>query len=199
MNTLVKRLLIALGAGIVAFNLTALAAWESGRSGMGVAAHEQTDDCFREVAQVLDKYFADHQKLLEAGSGFGRRDGWGNPIVYEPHGKTYTLRSLGADGKPGGAGIDADSTYKEKGARAHAPTLNQFLSSPKLNAARQNFLTCCLVHGALWAFIVASSFKDLEASSIRRTGTVIGLLIVFAITLLGAIIQFSLELVPSGH
>jgi general secretion pathway protein G len=35
-------------------------------------------------------------------------DPWGNPYVYQSNGSTYVLRSLGADGTPGGAGKDAD-------------------------------------------------------------------------------------------
>lgn len=39
------------------------------------------------------------------------RDPWGNPYVYRPAAagnQPYTLYSLGADGKPGGEGFDAD-------------------------------------------------------------------------------------------
>jgi general secretion pathway protein G len=35
-------------------------------------------------------------------------DPWGNPYVYQSNGSTYVLRSLGADGTPGGVGKDAD-------------------------------------------------------------------------------------------
>ncbi len=40
-------------------------------------------------------------------------DEWGNPLQYESPGKhkpSYDLASWGADGKPGGTGIDADIT-----------------------------------------------------------------------------------------
>lgn len=36
------------------------------------------------------------------------RDGWGRPIRYLVVGETVTLRSLGADGEPGGRGQDSD-------------------------------------------------------------------------------------------
>ncbi|MGH8305381.1 MAG: type II secretion system major pseudopilin GspG, partial [Steroidobacteraceae bacterium] len=39
------------------------------------------------------------------------KDPWGNPYQYAfpgTHGKTYDLYSLGADGQPGGDGINAD-------------------------------------------------------------------------------------------
>jgi general secretion pathway protein G len=35
-------------------------------------------------------------------------DPWGNAYVYEPDGTSVILYSLGADGKPGGEGTDAD-------------------------------------------------------------------------------------------
>jgi type II secretory pathway pseudopilin PulG len=36
------------------------------------------------------------------------QDGWGNPFRFEKTGDGLTVTSLGADGKPGGAGADAD-------------------------------------------------------------------------------------------
>ena len=35
-------------------------------------------------------------------------DPWGNEYVYEASGRTFTLMSYGADGRPGGEGNDAD-------------------------------------------------------------------------------------------
>lgn len=37
-------------------------------------------------------------------------DGWGNPLVYETEGnnRTYRIKSLGADGREGGEGVDFD-------------------------------------------------------------------------------------------
>jgi general secretion pathway protein G len=36
------------------------------------------------------------------------RDAWRNPMVYSSDGQTWELLSYGADGKPGGIGLDAD-------------------------------------------------------------------------------------------
>lgn len=42
-------------------------------------------------------------------------DPWGNPYVYEPQADSYlVLYSLGADGKPGGEGTDADVGFLPK-------------------------------------------------------------------------------------
>jgi general secretion pathway protein G len=35
-------------------------------------------------------------------------DGWGKPYEYSSQGGSYTIRSLGKDGKVGGEGVDAD-------------------------------------------------------------------------------------------
>lgn len=35
-------------------------------------------------------------------------DPWGNPYTYSTDGSSYTITSLGRDGKPGGEGVDAD-------------------------------------------------------------------------------------------
>jgi general secretion pathway protein G len=41
------------------------------------------------------------------------KDRWGHDWVYSSDGKSYVLKSLGKDGKPGGTGDDADITYDE--------------------------------------------------------------------------------------
>jgi general secretion pathway protein G len=35
-------------------------------------------------------------------------DAWGKPYEYKSEGGSFTIRSLGKDGKPGGEGVDAD-------------------------------------------------------------------------------------------
>lgn len=43
------------------------------------------------------------------------KDAWGTPFFYESPGRDgpFDLRSLGADGKPGGAGLDADLDLRD--------------------------------------------------------------------------------------
>jgi len=40
------------------------------------------------------------------------QDPWGKPYVYESNGSTYSITSLGRDGKQGGEGVDADIVRK---------------------------------------------------------------------------------------
>jgi general secretion pathway protein G len=41
-------------------------------------------------------------------------DPWDNDYIYEGDGKSFTIKSLGADGVEGGEGYDADLTYPKK-------------------------------------------------------------------------------------
>lgn len=71
----------------------------------------------------LQTFFQQHQRILgrfpSEQEGFKRLvevkliaaepvDPWGHPYVYRYDGKTGNVLSLGADGKPGGTGEDAD-------------------------------------------------------------------------------------------
>lgn len=40
------------------------------------------------------------------------QDPWGKPYAYESNGSSYSITSLGRDGKPGGEGVDADIVRK---------------------------------------------------------------------------------------
>lgn len=41
------------------------------------------------------------------------KDGWGQPFHYESDGNNYTLKSLGADKRDGGDGVDRDITQDD--------------------------------------------------------------------------------------
>ncbi len=81
---------------------------------------DSTELTIKAVVQALEMYKVQHgefptteqglqvlvdQRILSALKG----DAWGHPLVYARNGgKSFTLNSLGADGKPGGQGFDAD-------------------------------------------------------------------------------------------
>ena len=46
--------------------------------------------------------------------GYRRSDLWDNPFVYTSDGETWRLVSYGADGKPGGIGLDTDIIIDDK-------------------------------------------------------------------------------------
>ena len=40
-------------------------------------------------------------------------DGWNHPLLYQVEGNTFTITSLGRDGRPGGVGVDCDRTNSQ--------------------------------------------------------------------------------------
>ncbi len=56
------------------------------------------------VAELAESAPAGFGPLIEAAS----TDAWGNPVVIERAGDTWSVVSFGADGEPGGEGLDAD-------------------------------------------------------------------------------------------
>ena len=50
-------------------------------------------------------------------------DPWGRPVVYsiDANGHSFKLTSLGADGKPGGSGVDRDLTSPSGASAGHGP------------------------------------------------------------------------------
>src|SRR5262249_27553712 len=68
-------------------------------------------------------------------------DAWGRPFHYQVAGNSYDLYSLGRDGQPGGAGLDADLHAGKGDPRIEPLTLWQFASSADTAGIR---LTCVL-------------------------------------------------------
>ncbi|MEX2672831.1 MAG: type II secretion system protein GspG [Phycisphaeraceae bacterium] len=56
---------------------------------------------------------AEHEPGEARWTRAATRDNWDRPLHYEPTEDGYELRSLGADGEPGGDGADADLDYHE--------------------------------------------------------------------------------------
>jgi hypothetical protein len=62
----------------------------------------------------------------------GPLDGWDNPLKYELHGDTFTVCSLGRDGRPGGVGLDADLCGpRQDDAPPKDPHASLFLDRPE--------------------------------------------------------------------
>lgn len=85
-----------------------------------------------ELSKALDMYYTDCLKypselnsLLNKDSGCSNwgpspyikkgalKDPWGNDFIYELQGSNFTLISLGADGRDGGEGNDADVSNED--------------------------------------------------------------------------------------
>jgi len=62
----------------------------------------------------VEESFDDTQRLHASFFKMAQTDAWGHPIQYERTDSGYTLQSLGADGKVGGEGIDADLSFADQ-------------------------------------------------------------------------------------
>lgn len=102
-------------------------------SGMQKSKQKQTKIVLSNVAQALQSYYADCNKMPASINGLAEatddcsnwgpepylkksklKDAWGNELVYEPSGSNFTLKSLGKDGKEGGSKFDKDISFEEE-------------------------------------------------------------------------------------
>lgn len=150
--------------GIVVFNMTATLGWMGCQQAIVGRAGATTTERLSSLSKQLHAYQEASGRFpvaLQDLRFLDRFDGWGHAIVYVHHGTRFTLRSLGADGKEGGEGIDqdvghdGDHSYQKSG----TATLWQFLFSPSLVGERTSFFLICFVHGLLWGAIVHAAEK----------------------------------------
>jgi len=88
------------------------------------------------VEQALDAYRIRHGTFPSTEEGLRAlvtkritkelpKDAWKNEFIYERHDKdSYTLKSLGADGKPGGSGDDEDYVLKGTYPKGYYPSVD---------------------------------------------------------------------------
>jgi hypothetical protein len=116
-------------------------------------------------------------------------DMWDHPYQYRVEGDSFELFSLGADGKPGGLGRDADLYPSSMGRPPEVPTLRQFTFDLPTEGVQR---TCILAGmcAALVCLLVTRSRRGARLLS-RMAVTVIGAIII-------AIALSALQL-PASH
>lgn len=159
------RFVVALLVGVTVFGIALLSAWRSVPGLIGFAPwHTRADmkDIHERIAQFrlsqgrLPESLAElrgaeeHLRVDENGQVL---DGWGNPFLYTPKGSTYSLVSLGRDGRPGGVGLDRDVSRPDD--PPSRPTLQQFMFEMRtegvvFSSAVAGILTFLLSLVALW-------------------------------------------------
>lgn len=154
--------------------------------------HKQAFRSILDLTQILDDYHKENASYPKALADLNGRlpagleldpsgqilDPWNHPFEYQPDGKSYTLRSLGLDGKPGGPGLatdlDARDVVKQQGSyplRLHIrPTFWQYTSD--INKSRPVILSCILAG----VFASVACFLTLRAPRHRLVGTIARLL-----------------------
>jgi general secretion pathway protein G len=77
---------------------------------MLLEAHRATRGSYPPDLDTLERFVSDHDARLGHFLAEARHDAWGGALVYAPavSGGAFSLRSLGADGRPGGEGADLD-------------------------------------------------------------------------------------------
>lgn len=121
-------------------------------------------------------------------------DAWHRPIIYRVQGNTYTLASLGRDGKPGGVGLDCDLTGVTPNSAQAAIPLVEVLLDP-LARGLEIVALCC------GAFTAATIFQAIGKDDLRRKN-IFSTLSTIAVTLIAACVVAMIVTIlhiPSGH
>lgn len=131
-----KALIISALFGLAVFLITTVTVWRS--TGIGYynnyAVQNKTFADMRSILIAIEEYRLKHnvappelkivankidtatnfyRTKIEAKPGDLLYDGYGNRYIYTTTGTSYTLTSLGRDGKPGGKGYDSEIIYAD--------------------------------------------------------------------------------------
>lgn len=148
-----ERLALSALVGVLILVVTILADWLTYRGRFSLADPQATTraalfgfaraldkriETGEALPQVLDELRPD--ELYRMSPYYGGKlkdivaayvDAWGHPLRYEANGTTYSLQSLGRDGRPGGSGFDADLGSDEvDGHKARASLLDFLREQP---------------------------------------------------------------------
>ncbi len=193
-NAAIARLVVALIAGGAVAALIIGVPWLAG--GMWKVRYDQyvTQRAFAFLSEAIATYEEQNGRFPESLDDLDDRapvedwrrsikyDGWERPIEYVVEGGSYTLRSLGRDGEPGGVGLDCDLIHLDPTPPESTPTRGQILSDPGIGWIIQVGLAAGLVACVLTLLLVKP--KHL-ASKRLRSFTVCMLITLFGATFIG--------------
>lgn len=132
-------------------------------------------------------------------------DYWGCPLFYSVHGTSYTLKSYGRDGKPGGSGFDRDLdasnttqsldfTNPATWANPPMPSLRQFL----FELPSGGMVLSCVLSGYI-AFLATLALvrpEKLAKSHVKGLALSIALTVLATVFFAAIIMQLH---IPTGH
>jgi hypothetical protein len=108
---------------------------------------------------------------LQAQAANQRLDRWNHPLEYHPHENgEYDLFSLGRDGRPGGAGLDADLYHDRREGKLARPTLSQFVFTLDGNEIYHwtfliaGFAAACVTFTTVFQSLAFQSRKQVESN-----------------------------------
>ncbi len=195
------RFAVAAGvAGAVAL-IAILVAWaELGQEWHLNALQRRTQDGLERIGRAVETYREKTGSLPAALDDLPDMqqvhpvDSWRRPFLYSVQGTSYTLTSLGRDGKPGGVGIDCDLTHHDPNPPEAFPTLYQFIREFQ----SQGIVVTCLVAGFLAGVVTWLLAKPSRWTRENAVALVVGLVA----TVIGSVIVGALLAhlhIPTGH
>jgi hypothetical protein len=196
------RLLAAAAVGLAAASTAYLCAY----SNMRDHSNYRLDDYVQHELNMLEEAVEKHRRTtgrlpaslteLEGVKDRHRLNGagqvidmWEHPFQYRVEGETFTLYSLGREGRSGGEGLDADIYPSSAGRPIESPTLRQFTFDLPTRGVQ---LTSLLAG-------VCAGLVCLRSSRNRRG---VGWLALVVATALGAVliaVVLSFLHIPTGH
>ncbi len=205
MGSKTKRFVVAFATGLIAFLVTVLVVWQTIPKTLATYIHFQggaTRYKMGSLKREIRIYKSKHQgkaptTLAEvARQTTELKDGWGRLFLYEHTENNEIIKTLGRDGKPGGVGLDEDFTSENM--QVGYPTLGQVFQGTGESEADswvRACWTCCFLNGLFWSLaLLFSKEEEVKNKALNN----VGLLIVFVVTVLGAVFMAALD-VPTGH
>lgn len=132
-------------------------------------------------------------------------DGWGRPFLYSAQGTSFTLKSYGRDGKPGGTGFDRDLDHSNDHEMLdyHSPTV---MANPPMPTLHQ-FLFELPTGGMIWGCALSGALAFLLSVILVRPAPLtwpesVILVIKIGLTILATLFfaQIIMQIhIPSGH
>lgn len=154
-----------------------------------------TINAFRARYHRLPKSLAELSKASgESDYYVDNTDGWGRAFAYTVRGEQYTLTSYGADGRPGGVGLDRDLTPATARNSLPDATFLQLLFDPLSENIRFSALVCGFLTFGLTLWVLRT--RDFVGNGIGNL--IVKLVVTLFAASFVALILATLD-VPSGH
>lgn len=203
------RLKLALVTAVLVFVLTNWAGWLQAVISPETFlfySHGDTDYRLKSTREVLENYHRAHgrypdslQELPGDSVILGRAgnsqfiDNWSNPIHYQRTSTGYELLSFSRDGKLGGFGLDADLDGKNP---IPAPTLRQYFI--EMDVGLFVPMAAMLASGISFALFYSATLRA-RGQSVSRSGLLIYLVGIVAVSVWIAVSLAMMHAIPSGH
>lgn len=200
---IVLRLLIAFLFGGLVTWIALSAGWREAQRSVLAIFPERTPASLSLIVSAVDAYRQKTHSLPRSLSQVkvGQdsdcsqiQDGWGHPFVYIVQGTHYRVISYGQDGKPGGAGWDADFSSDNPHPPKTQMTFHNFLTSPYT----QDMVKTAYISGVLTGLLCLVTVRPKTFTWRSTLGLTVQIVATLAAAAWVAMVITALH-VPSGH